>query len=130
MHRYFLIIMVLFFVAIIHFQSYARDVIVVYYHASYYACKDPVISLKDTISGTIYYVETNGMTVVAIANDGKTLWYKNIVGSYMRLYGKTGDKPVIRHMKLVGDKLIVTFGINCVADVKTKTGGYEISGCE
>lgn len=76
--------------------------------------------------GIIYLVEKDGQTLTAY-NKNDIKWTVNII----KICGqpKVG-KPEIRHIKLTGDKIQITFGKHDFASVDIKDGNVKYLGAD
>jgi hypothetical protein len=89
-------------------------------HASLKAYPKAVISLKDPVSGMIFYVESNGRRLVGIDKEGTIAWSVDVF-TEAKIKPARGE-PVIRDLRLVGRDLGVTCGRSDFAKVDLKTG--------
>jgi len=97
-------------------------------HASLSAYASAVISLKDPKTGIIFYVESNGRTLVAFNIDGRVMWSVDVLDA-VKIKASPGQ-PVIRHLRLEGDHLWVTFGKSDTAKVQIETGKVQYIGSD
>jgi hypothetical protein len=97
-------------------------------HASLRAYPQAVISLKDPKTGMIFYVESHGRRLVAIAKDGAVAWSVDILAEAK--IKPTRGQPVIRHLRLQDADLRVTCGRSDEAKVDIKTGKPEFVGAD
>jgi len=97
-------------------------------HASLAAYPHSVISLKDPITEMMFYVESNGLSLVAFDKDGGVVWSINVLDA-VKLKSTQGH-PVIRHLRLEGDELWVTYGKSGTVRVQIKTGKIKYVGAD
>jgi len=97
-------------------------------HASLAAYPGAIISLRDPKTGMIFYVESNGLRLVALSKAGIVVWGIDVFQE-AKIVPALG-KPVIRHLKLEGDTLWVTCGKNDTVKVQAKTGKTEYAGAD
>ncbi len=97
-------------------------------HASLVAYPSAVISLKDPKTGTILYVESDGRHLVALGADGMVVWDVDVIAEARA--GPVVGQSVIRHLRLEGDDVFVTFGKSATAKVHVKTGKTDYTGSD
>jgi hypothetical protein len=85
-----------------------------------------VISLKDPKTGMLFYVESNGRTVVAFDNAGRVMWGIDVLED-SKIKPEPGQ-PLIRSLRLEGNYLWVTFGGTYRARIQTNTGKVQYAG--
>jgi hypothetical protein len=97
-------------------------------HASLVAYPNAVISVKDTKTGMLFYVESNGRRLVSFDSDGRVVWSVDVIA---HAKAKTfRGQPVIRDLRLQGDYLSVTYGKSETARVQIQTGKAEYIGTD
>lgn len=97
-------------------------------HASLSAYPNAVISLKDPRTGMLFYVESNGRRLVGFNDDGRVVWNVDVLDA-AKIKASPGQ-AVIRHLRLEGDQLWVTFGKSDTATVQIKTGAVQYKGSD
>jgi len=97
-------------------------------HASLAAYPAAVISVKDPKNGMLFYVESNGRRLVAFNEDGRIVWTLDVLEE-AKIKPSRGQ-PVIRHLRVEGDYLWVTYGKSDTAKVQIKTGKMEHVGAD
>lgn len=97
-------------------------------HASVDAYPNAVISLKDRKTEMIFYVETNGRTLVAFGKGGEIVWSVDLLQE-AKIKPAIGQ-PVIRHLLLEGNDLWVTCGKSDRVKVQALTGESEYVGAD
>ena len=97
-------------------------------HASTAAYPQSAVSLKDTETGVLFYVESNGRRLVAFDKDGTVMWSVDVFESG-RFTPATGA-AVVRNLKVRDKVLWVICGKHTWAKVDPKTGKVEFAGAE
>jgi hypothetical protein len=97
-------------------------------HASTAAYPQSVVSLKDTETGVLFYVESNGRRLVAFDKDGTVKWSVDVFESG-RFTPATGA-AVVRNLKVCDKVLWVTCGKHTWAKVAPNTGKVEFAGAD
>jgi hypothetical protein len=94
------------------------------WHASLAAYPAAQIIVRDTQSGTLFYVESDGKSVVAIKGD-KALWKARVIQEG----DCTSGFPVIRGLRIiVQGKLSVTFCKHSFGEIDLSSGEYRFLG--
>jgi hypothetical protein len=97
-------------------------------HASLSAYANAVISLKDPKTGMMFYVESSGRRLVGFNRDGRVMWNVDVLDAAKIKAGP--GQQVIRHLRLEGDHLWVTFGKSDTAKVQIETGKVQYIGSD
>ena len=86
------------------------------------------LTFLDTHSHVLYYVESDGRHVTAIANDGKLFWHRNpFVDAKLEPYRYT--KPMIRSISSPGgSRIAITFDSSQFGSLDSKTGDFTFGG--
>lgn len=95
-------------------------------HASLVAYPRAVVSLKHPTNGMTFYVESDGRRLVALDDRGGLAWGLDVLaeaGVELR-----AGEPVIRHLQLDGDVLLVTCGKSDAVRVAIATGEARYAG--
>ena len=80
--------------AFLHTSAVAETVT----HASLAANSSAIVSLKDPRNGTVFYVESNGHTLAALASDGRVVWIAPLNRSRSEAYARhSPPEPGRRH---------------------------------
>ena len=107
--------------AFLHTSAVAETVT----HASLAANSSAIVSLKDPRNGTVFYVESNGHTLAALASDGRVVWIVDLSTA-----AAVRPMPVIRHLSLDGDTLWVTCGKSDLYAVEIDSGKIRYLGSD
>ena len=95
-------------------------------HASLVAYPNAVISIA--AAGRVFYVEGDGRTVVAISPEGAIQWRSEVLDQ--EALKALAKGMVIRHLRMEGGQLMVTFGKSGAAKVDPKSGKVEFAGTD
>ncbi len=116
----------LFFLGLLSMRSpaMARDLSSI--HASLKAYPAAVISAKDSKTNVVLFVESNGRRLAALDKDGAVLWDVDVIAA-AKVEPPLGS-PVIRHLRIQGDFVWVTYGKSDTAKVDLATGKTEYFG--
>lgn len=94
-------------------------------HRSLAAYPNAIVSLRDSQTGMIFYVETNGRVLVGLTAKGRVAWRADVPAA-----AKLGAKAVIRSLRLDGDRLVVTCGKSDTFAVDVRTGAVRYEGSD
>jgi outer membrane protein assembly factor BamB len=94
-------------------------------HASLAANPGTMISLKDPRTGMVFYVESSGRTLAALASDGRVRWIVDLSAATGREH-----VPAIRALRLDGDMLWATCGKSDAYSVQIDTGKDRYLGSD
>ncbi len=96
-------------------------------HASLKAYPNAIISIQDSETGIIFYVESNGQKLVALnSQNGSVIWSRNII----ILHSPEIGEPVIRHLHIRNGQIEVVAGQHCFYKVDLRTGKAKFAGCD
>jgi hypothetical protein len=95
-------------------------------HASLAAYPGAVISLKDPGTGMTFYVESDGRRLIALDRDGAPAWGLDVLAE-AKVAPAVG-KPVVRHLRLDGDRLWATCGKHDFVGIDVKSGEVKYAG--
>ncbi len=86
------------------------------------------LTFLNTNSHVLYYVESDGRHVAAIAKDGKLLWHRNpFVDAKLEPYRYS--KPVIRSISSPGgSRISIVFNSSQFGSLDPKTGDFRFGG--
>jgi hypothetical protein len=94
-------------------------------HASLAANQGAAISLQDPRTGTIFYVESNGHTLVAMSGEGRVLWTADVPPG-----ASSASEDPVRHLRLDGDTLWATCGKSSAYAVTVGSGKVRDAGSD
>jgi hypothetical protein len=97
-------------------------------HASLKAYPNAVITLKDPKTENLFYVESNGRRMVAFKKDGTVMWSVDMLDA-IKVTPRIGQ-PVIRHLKLDEDRILVTIAKHDHAEIQTTSGTTKYLGAD
>jgi hypothetical protein len=97
-------------------------------HASLAAYPDAVISLKDRGTGMTVYVESDGRRLIALDRDGAFAWGLDVFAE-AKVAPAVG-KPVVRHLRLDGNRLWATCGKHDLVRIDLTTGEARYAGAD
>jgi hypothetical protein len=97
-------------------------------HASLAAYPDAVISLKDPRTGMTFYVESDGRRLIAVDRDGAFAWGLDVFAE-AKVAPAVG-KPVVRHLRLNGNRLWATCGKHDFVRIDVTTGEARYAGAD
>lgn len=93
-------------------------------HASLEAYPQAVITLKDKATKALFYVESNGRTLVCFDSDGRLKWALDVIATI-----KPGRGPaVVRDLTMKDGKLWAICGRSSAGTVDPESGKVELAG--
>jgi hypothetical protein len=94
-------------------------------HASLQAYPDATLSAQDTDGSIVVRVESDGRHVIAQSSSDDLIWRTEVIKENDSC---VAGSPVIHHIAIKADKVLVTFCKHSYGEIDLRTGAYHFLG--